>query len=145
VTSPDSSILHEIATGEGAARAEEAKARTELLKQQAQAQALENQARLRQLQQQGAIPRRETRDEKADRQFHERIRQARAKHSDFDAVIDRDDFVPTPTMQKAIFRSRVAGELAYWLARHPEAFQRIAALPPTEAMRQIGKIEATLK
>jgi len=122
-------------------------ANTELVKQQTEALELENQARRRQLQQEGAIPapaQTGTRYQKADRKFDERIAKARARHSDFNAVVGREDFVPTPTIQKAIFRSRVAGELAYWLAQHPEDCRRIAALPEDSAMHEIRKIESTL-
>jgi hypothetical protein len=147
VQSAPASLLGIVAQGSGvgATTQQATEAQTELLRQQAEALKIENAARRNQLEQQGLLPHQETRDEKADRRFHGRLSEARTRHSDFDSAIARQDFNPTPTMQRAMFKSRVAGELAYWLATHPQESQRIAALPPDSAQRALSKIEATLR
>jgi hypothetical protein len=88
---------------------------------------------------------RETREEKADREFNERLEKAKAKHPDFSAVINRPDFAPTPAMQAEIFKSSVGPELAYWLATHAEQYKAIALLPMDSAIRELRKIEMTLR
>ena len=94
---------------------------------------------------QPATVHRETREEKADREFNERLDKAKAKHPDFTAVINRPDFAPTPAMQAEIFKSSVGPELAYWLATHAEQYREIALLPMDSAIRELRKIEMTLR
>jgi len=131
------------------AQTAQTQAQTELLRQQTEALRLQNVERQHQLEAQGLIPHHATpgelREERAERQFNERLNNARRRHSDFNAVVDSEDFKPSPAMQKAMFTSKVAGELAYWLATHPNDSRRIAALPPDSAAREIRGIESTLK
>jgi hypothetical protein len=120
----------------------EAAARAELLRQQAQALALENQARLNEFDRQEGMNGRNDRIEggtKTERSFLASMRQSRANHPDFNAIVY--SLQPTPAMQKAIFRSRVDGELAYWLGKNPEECRRIAALSDGQQKRELEKIE----
>ena len=94
---------------------------------------------------QPATVHRETREEKADREFNERLDKAKAKHPDFTAVINRPEFAPTPAMRSEIFKSSVGLELAYWLATHAEQYREIALLPMDSAIRELRKIEMTLR
>jgi hypothetical protein len=72
-----------------------------------------------------------------------RIEAARREHPDFDEVVDSD--VPvSEAMQRAILESDQGAEVAYWLGKHPEEAARIAKLSPIAAIREIGRIEASL-
>ena len=85
--------------------------------------------------------------EDAQRRVYEswmaRIQAARQAHPDFDEVVDSD--VPvSAAMQQAILESDNGAEIAYWLGKHPEEAERISKLPPIAAIREIGRIEASL-
>jgi len=86
---------------------------------------------------------RETREEKADREFNEVSR--RRKPSILILVQLSTGCAPTPAMQAEIFKSSVGLELAYWLATHAEQYKAIALLPMDSAIRELRKIEMTLR
>lgn len=90
---------------------------------------------------------RERARQEAERQVFEtwlaRIEAARQAHPDFDEVVDSDTPV-SAAMQQAILESEQGAEIAYWLGKHPEEAARIAKLPPIAAIREIGRIEASL-
>lgn len=50
----------------------------------------------------------------------------------------------TPIIGEAILESDVGQDVAYYLGTHPEEAQRLAKLSPTAALREFGKIEASL-
>jgi hypothetical protein len=60
---------------------------------------------------------------------------AKVRHPDFSQAIKQPEFQLTPAMQDAAFKSRVAGELAYWLETHLDESRRIANLSPSGTRR----------
>lgn len=139
----DSAVLHDIATfnpnrtaaetREAEARAREADARAKLAERQAQVAASEDRDRIQR-----------ARADRDMQRFEDRIQTAKVRHADFSQAINQPEFQLTPAMQDAVFKSRVAGELAYWLATHLDESRRIANLSPSGTRREIHKIEATL-
>lgn len=73
----------------------------------------------------------------------QRIEAARQAHPDFDEVVDSDTPV-SAAMQQAILESDLGAEIAYWLGKHRAEAERISQLPPIAAIREIGRIEASL-
>jgi hypothetical protein len=75
-----------------------------------------------------------------------RIDAFRADHSDFDAVIDKGKNLPlTRPMQDAIVNSETGPALMYHLCQHPEECDRIAAMHPLMAVKEMGKLEAQME
>jgi len=64
----------------------------------------------------------------------------RAKHSDYDEVVNRPVF--TPEMQDAIFESEHGAEIAYHLGKNGREATKIANLSPSQMNREFGKLEA---
>lgn len=70
--------------------------------------------------------------------------EARTRYTDFDAVVNNQD-VPIPLgVAELIWSSDYAGDVAYRLASNPQMAADIAKLPPVEAARAIGRIEAQI-
>ena len=136
-------MLHDLATfnpsrtaaetREAEARADEARARARIAQQEAAVRY-----------QQARAQRAAEAEKRAELQFEARLKLARLFHPDLDEVIARPEFKPTPAMQEAMFRSPAGPEVAYWLAKHPEESERIAAEPPRKAKGEIHKIEQKL-
>jgi len=72
----------------------------------------------------------------------------KTKFSDFDAVVTKapEDGGPAITLDMAsvINSSQVSHELAYHLGKNVTESRRIAALPPLEMAREMGRLEAKL-
>lgn len=67
-------------------------------------------------------------------------------HADFDAVIDKGKNLPlTRPMQDAVVNSDSGPALMYHLCQHPEECDRIAAMPPMMAVKEMGKLEARIE
>lgn len=90
----------------------------------------------------------QTRNEEAQReafdQWTTRLDAAREVHDDFDDVVGSTEAKTTPAMEQAIIDSEHGAELAYHLASNPSESERIAKLSPVAAIRELGRIEATL-
>lgn len=72
---------------------------------------------------------------------------AEKKYPDFfDKVFNQSpDVMPiTPIIGEAILESDIGQDVAYYLATHTSEAQRLAKLSPTAALREFGKIEASL-
>lgn len=77
-----------------------------------------------------------------------RVDEARKQHNDFDEVLDDAKFPDTPAIravQQAFYESEDGAELLYHLAANPETAARLSKLTPSAALRELGKIEASLK
>lgn len=73
---------------------------------------------------------------------------AEKKYPDFfEKVFNQSpDVMPiTPIIGEAILESDIGQDVAYYLATHTSEAQRLAKLSPTAALREFGKIEATLE
>lgn len=79
--------------------------------------------------------------------FHERKLAAKARHADYDAVMERGNSIPftgphREAIHAAIVNSEVGGELIYRLAQEPDEVARILALPDTASvLRAVGRWE----
>jgi hypothetical protein len=76
--------------------------------------------------------------------YQTQVELARDKYDDFDDVVNNPDLAVTPDMARAIAESDKAGDLAYALCKNPAEAQRIAGLSPHAAIRELGRLEATL-
>ena len=75
-----------------------------------------------------------------------RIDTFRSGHADFDAVIAQGKDLPmTQPMQDSVLNSDMGPEVMYHLCRFPEECDRIAALSPMVAIREMGKLEARIE
>lgn len=63
---------------------------------------------------------------------------------DFEEVIATDLRIPGH-IAGYMRESELFAELGYHFAKHPEAIERLAKLPPARALVEVGKIESTLK
>lgn len=80
-------------------------------------------------------------------EFEERTEAFKAKAPDFDEVIER--FTESggkfsDAVRDLVLDSDVGPELAYFLARNPKVAKDLNHLPPLQAAKQIGQIEASL-
>lgn len=70
----------------------------------------------------------------------------RQQHADYDEQIGQLGARGlTPQVYQALLHHEMGPDLAYWLAQHPDALQRMATLPPLMVWRELGKIEARLE
>lgn len=69
---------------------------------------------------------------------------ARAEIDDYDDVIKASDVQLPGHLHEAILESEVGPHLAYYFAKHPSEAKRFAAMSPTTAIRQLGKLEDKL-
>jgi hypothetical protein len=75
-----------------------------------------------------------------------RIDAFRETHSDFDAVIEQGKALPmTQPMQDSVLNSDMGPAVMYHLCQFPEECDRIAAMPPMHAIREMGKLEARIE
>ena len=75
-----------------------------------------------------------------------RIDGFRSEHDDFDAVIEQGKNLPmTRPMQDSVLHSDMGPAVMYHLCRFPEECDRIAAMAPMEAIREMGKLEARIE
>ena len=76
--------------------------------------------------------------------FAERQVAARAVMPDYDAVVGSSDTPIANHVGEAIMESDRGPELAYHFAKNPDVLQNLNGMSPTQAAREIGKLEATL-
>lgn len=65
-------------------------------------------------------------------------------HADYAEVTGRDDIEISMAMSHAILNSERGPDLAYYLGKNPDEAARIAALDPTRAVLELGRLEAKL-
>lgn len=68
----------------------------------------------------------------------------RSSAPDFDAVVSNPNLVVSEQLYKVILESDRKAEVAYYIGKNPELAARLSHMPPTQAAREIGRIEATL-
>lgn len=72
--------------------------------------------------------------------------EAAKKYEDFEEkVLTNEELDITEVMASAIRESDLGTEVAYFLANNPDLATKIASLPPTSQVREIGKIEARIE
>lgn len=79
----------------------------------------------------------------AVRIYHERIAAQRSEYPDFDAVTSQDLPI-SPVMADLIVASSVGPRLSYYLGSHPEECVALSKLPPIQAAKELGVLEARL-
>jgi hypothetical protein len=80
---------------------------------------------------------------RAQAEFQKRTQEVRAAHPDFDEALDDVSHVPVPqAIQQALLTSEQGPAIMYSLAKNQAELARICALPPFEAAREIGRLEA---
>lgn len=86
-----------------------------------------------------------TEHQKQVERFQKGVSEFKAKHADFDEVMDDVDDIPMSlAMQSVFLESENGPELAYELAKNREEYERISKLGPLAAAKEIGKLEAKL-
>jgi hypothetical protein len=76
--------------------------------------------------------------------FQRRTAEVRAKNPDFDDVVMSVDVPVSPALEQALLTSEAGPAIMYQLAKSPAELARICALPPLDAAREIGRLEAKL-
>lgn len=79
------------------------------------------------------------------RQYDQKLNDARGRYEDFDQVLQAGASLPvSPPMREAILTSDLAGDVMYFLNRRADICQRLANMPATQAVREIGRIEQAI-
>lgn len=76
--------------------------------------------------------------------FEQRAIEARTAMPDFDSVVGSATTPVAPHVMEAILDSDVGPQIAYHLAKNPADAERLSAMPERAALREIGRIEASL-
>jgi hypothetical protein len=76
-------------------------------------------------------------------EFQRRISEVRASHEDFDDALESVAHIPVPAeLNRVLLTSPKGAEIMYQLAKNPAELARISALPPLDAAREVGRLEA---
>lgn len=102
--------------------------------------------------QQAIQAQREASTRQAVKRFDAGVMEAQTKYADFDQVMETAKELPlSPVMQRAIFREAPASDpvkgydMAYYFASHQDEAKDISAMPPDEALEEIGAIRERLR
>lgn len=76
--------------------------------------------------------------------YAERLTEAKATISDFDAVVGKSEVAIAPHVAEAVLDSERGPEIFYQMAQRPELAARLNGLSPTRAALEIGKLEAQM-
>lgn len=74
--------------------------------------------------------------------YQERVQQAGLP--DYAEVVGQSDVPAAPHVLESILDSDVGPQLAYHLAKHPDVAERLNAMTPVQAAREIGRLEAAV-
>ena len=74
----------------------------------------------------------------------ERSAAAKAAIPDLDRVLSTSDVPVASHVTEQLLDSEQGPQLAYHLATHPDVAERLNAMSPTQAARELGRLEATL-
>lgn len=97
----------------------------------------------RQIEQRLAARAEQERQQRVQAEFQRRTAEVRAANPDFEEVVESVSDVPvSPALQQALLTSEHGPALMYQLAKNPAELARISALPPIDAAREIGRLEA---
>ena len=79
---------------------------------------------------------------KLNQAWAERVNKAKADMPDFEEMIASSTVSVNDAIRDSILESDVGPQILYHLASDDEYAQKIAAMPPIKALREIGKLEA---
>src|SRR5262249_44487984 len=85
--------------------------------------------------------------ERVQNAWSEKEKAAIAAHPDFTELTESVEVPNTIAIQAArmaMLEDEHGAEILYWLAQHPDEVQRIGALSPVSAVREIGRIGAQI-
>lgn len=85
---------------------------------------------------------RQSTQEKTSEAFMEKAETAKAKYSDFDAVVGNPELTINEAMVEFISDSDTGPDLAYFLGKNPIKAQEIAAMTPMKAARELTRLES---
>lgn len=86
-----------------------------------------------------------TKQQRLQADLQTQLAAARVAHPDFDEALADVSHINVPrVVHDAILTSDAPGEIMYSLAKRPAELARISALPPLDAVREIGRLEAKL-
>lgn len=72
-----------------------------------------------------------------------KIAQAKSEYPDFDSALEEAQDIPIqPHVSEALMDSPLGADIAYYLAKNPEDAYRINSMTPTQAIRELGRIES---
>lgn len=78
-------------------------------------------------------------------EFQRRTAEVRARHPDFEEVIAAASDIPvSDALRESLLRSEHGPDIMYQLASNTAELVRIARLPPLDAAREVGRLEAKL-
>jgi hypothetical protein len=75
-------------------------------------------------------------------EFQRRQDAARAAHADYDDVLESSTMPVSQALQQVLLTSEQGPAIMYQLAKNPAELARLSALPPLDAAREIGRLEA---
>lgn len=76
--------------------------------------------------------------------YQERVQQAADALPDYSAVVGESEVPAAPHVLESILDSDVGPQLAYHLAKNPDVAERLNAMTPVQAAREIGRLEASM-
>lgn len=74
-------------------------------------------------------------------QWKRNVEKAKAEIDDFTDIIGKSEVALPGHIHQALLESEVGPFIAYYFAKHPDEAKRFAAMSPTTALRQLGKLE----
>jgi hypothetical protein len=89
-----------------------------------------------------AAEREQERHARAQAEFQRRTQEVRAANPDFDEVVMSANVPVSQALQQALLTSEQGPAIMYQLASNPAELARLSALPPLDAAREIGRLEA---
>lgn len=87
---------------------------------------------------------RQAREQSVVADFQRRTAEVRAKHDDFDDVVAAADIPVGSPLGQALLTSEHGPAIMYQLASNPAELARLTRLPPLDAAREVGRLEAKL-
>jgi hypothetical protein len=79
-----------------------------------------------------------------EKNFQQRINEARTKYRDFEEVVDNPDILLSTEIIESIKESDLSGDLLYYLGKNPAEAERLSYLSARAVGRELGKLEVKL-
>ncbi|MEO7938049.1 MAG: hypothetical protein ABIR55_05465 [Burkholderiaceae bacterium] len=76
--------------------------------------------------------------------YRERVQQSADAMPDYETVVGESEVPAAPHVLDSILDSDVGPQLAYHLAKNPDVAERLNAMTPMQAAREIGRLEASV-
>ncbi len=76
--------------------------------------------------------------------YRARVAESAEAMPDYEQVVGQSDVPAAPHVLESILDSDIGPQLAYHLAKNPDVAERLNTLSPTQAAREIGRLEAQI-